>query len=93
MLRDAQVSKRVGQRQLVAGLLGEIVGTLKSGNSSAVVVPDHLMEDANPEQRFALAAHIPEHLIELSRPLEQHQFVRILVSLLKESRMNDPAAR
>jgi len=55
---------------VVTGLRGELVGTLMYGNRSAVVVPDHLMEDAlaagsaaNPEQRFTLAAHIPEHLI------------------------------
>jgi hypothetical protein len=54
-------------------------------------MPYHLVERADPEQRLALAANVPEHLIEPRRTLEQRQLLWVLLAHLKESRMKDPA--
>jgi hypothetical protein len=77
----------------------QLAGPLENGNRGVVVVPDNLAEAADPEQRLGLTAYVAEGLIELRRPLEQGQLARIpgwlprvLVSLRKESPVNDPAA-
>jgi hypothetical protein len=50
VFRDAQVAKRVGQRQLVADLHGKRAGLFKDGNRGVVVMPDNLVGTADPEQ-------------------------------------------
>jgi hypothetical protein len=64
-----------------------------------VVPPDDLVEAADPEQRLGFTAHVAEPPGQLRRPLEQRQLarilagpIRVLVPLLKETRVHDPAA-
>ena len=56
VLRDPEVPERVGLRQLVAGLCGELQGPFEGGDRGTLVVPDDLVEAADPEQSLALPA-------------------------------------
>src|SRR6185295_703446 len=98
VLGDAQVPEHLGHGPLVTDLRRELVRLLKNRNRGVVVLPNDLMEAADPEQRLTLAAHIAELAVQLRRPLEQRQFARVLgqpllflVELHKESGVNDPA--
>jgi len=60
----------VGARPIVANLRRKVVRTFKYRYRNVVVVPDNLVDDTDPEQGLALAAHVAEHLVELNRSLE-----------------------
>ena len=84
---------------VVAGLLRQLAGAFKDRNRRPVVAPDDLVEAADPEQRFALAAHVGEAAVQFRRALEEGELARIrccllgvLVPLPEESRVHDPAA-
>jgi hypothetical protein len=92
MLGDAQMPERVGYRQGVACLRRELQGPFEGWNRSAVVVPDYLVEYADPEQRLALAADVAEYPVESRRALEKRQLARVLVLPFERSRVHYPAA-
>jgi len=71
-----------GAGPLVTDLRPQLVRLLENRNRGVVVLPNDLMEAADPEQRLTLAAHIAELAIQLPRPLEQGQFARVLGQLL-----------
>src|ERR1700730_8308381 len=65
VLGDAQVPERLGHGPLVTDLRPKLVRLLENGNRGVVVLPNDLMEAADPEQRLTLAAHIAELAIQL----------------------------
>jgi predicted dinucleotide-binding enzyme len=71
---------------------------LQDGDRDGVVAPDKLVEAADPEQRFALAAGVAECPVQFCRALEERQLRGILagqlgvfLAKLQEPAMNDPA--
>jgi hypothetical protein len=99
VLRNALVPQRIGHCLLVPGPLRELAGSLQGGSRHVVIVPDNLMEAADPEQRLSLAGQVAEHPVQLRRALEQRQLPWVLphltgigVPLLQEARVDDPAA-
>jgi hypothetical protein len=83
----------VGERETVAGRLGECVGAPEQRHRRGVVLGDDLVVRAGPEQRLALAAPVAEPAEELGRPLEQGEFGRVRVRAVgQELRVQDAAA-
>ena len=80
---DTQVPEHLGHGPLVTDLCPKLVRPFENGNRGVVVLPNDLMEAADPEQRLSLAAHIAELAIQRRRPLEQSQFARVLGQLLQ----------
>ncbi|GIF45914.1 hypothetical protein Afe04nite_04530 [Asanoa ferruginea] len=91
VLGDAEVPQHVGQHQPVAGRLDELARPLERRHGGGVVVPDELVEDADPEQRLALAASVAERPEQLRRPFEERQLMWIFPLGLQETPVHHPA--
>lgn len=97
---DAQVPERLRLNGLVASLRCQVQRLLQEGDRGGVVVPDDLVQAADPEQRFGLSANVTELLVQPGGTLEQRQFAgvlvgrsRVLVAAQQKPRMHQPAAR
>ena len=90
---ESQMAHRVGLRQFVVDLHGQLERALEVWEGSRAVVVHNLVEDPYPKQSFGFAALVAQAPVEFHSPLEEGQLVRVLLPLDKEPCVHDASAR
>lgn len=100
MRSNPQMPQSVGQCQRVVCFGGEVAGSLERKNGSGIIVPDDLVEGADPELCFGLTPDITQALVQLEGAVEEGELVgdvgRSRLTLrrrIEEPSVDDPTTR
>ena len=90
--RERDVPDRVGGKHRLVVSLPRGVGCLEVRQGGAVIVPDDLMDDPDPEPRPCLQDGITGTAGSVQRSLEMGEFARVLDPFGEELRVQDPTS-